>query len=164
MEWENDQSYRKEKIYVCSLVVASLKNPVRRPSRQEQSLTRAEFNLADGERPAAEPAAVGIHHHGIDLPGCFHCVVCLPTLVTDVSGNIPDNDNSIPDPCDELCRSFLQGSSIKCTSLSESFLSPCPHVNPVFIVRHAGGDDPEMAITDPGLDPGAGLNRSCDRA
>ncbi len=31
----------------------------------------------------------------------------------------------------------------------ESLLSPCPHnINPVFIVRHAGSDDPEMVITD----------------
>jgi len=31
----------------------------------------------------------------------------------------------------------------------ESFLSPCPHISPVFIVRHVGSDDPEMVITDP---------------
>ena len=38
-----------------------------RPARERPALPR-DFNLACRERPAAEPAAVDIRHHGIDLP------------------------------------------------------------------------------------------------
>jgi len=95
-----------------------------RTPRVGPGLTRAEFNLARRERPAAEPAAVGIQHHGVDLPGCLHCVVRLFTPITDVSRNIPDDDNPIPNPCDELCLSFLQGSFTKCTSFWNHFFLP----------------------------------------
>ncbi|MDD4256156.1 MAG: hypothetical protein PHP59_12395, partial [Methanofollis sp.] len=38
-----------------------------RASRERPPLP-GEFNLARRERPAAEPAAMGIRHHGVDLP------------------------------------------------------------------------------------------------
>ena len=68
-----------------------------------------EFNLACRKGPAAEPAAVDIHHHGIDLPGNFRAVVCLAAPVADERRDIPDDDDPIPGPCDELGSSLVPG-------------------------------------------------------
>jgi len=88
---------------------------VRKPPRLPAS--PGEFNPACCERPAAKPAGMEIFHYGIDLPGDLRAVVCLAAPVADVCRDVPDDDDLIPDPCNELGLSFLQGSFTEGTSL-----------------------------------------------
>ena len=45
------------------------------------------------ERAHAEFLLVGIPHHAIDFPGSIGCVICLTTLLADISRDILDHDD-----------------------------------------------------------------------
>ena len=99
------QKKRAERLSVTGWrVVCQVRKPPRLPA------SPGEFNLACRERPAAKPAAMEIFHHGIDLPGGLCSVIRLAATVADVGRDIPDDDDLIPDPCNEFGRSLVQGS------------------------------------------------------
>ena len=87
------------------------------PAGEVLPASSGKFNLAGRKRPAAEPAAMGVLHHGIDLSGNFRAVVCLATPVADECRDIPDDNDLVPDPCNEFGLSFLQGSFTERTPL-----------------------------------------------